>query len=167
VTFYSRTESTRDDFITPPIFLERLGPFDVDPAASTVRPWEFAPVNYTIDDDGLSRDWSGAVWLNPPYGRSTATWVRRLALHGNGIALIFARTDTRMFFEWVWPRARSILFLRGRVAFYSPAGTIIERAGGGRGIAGSPSVLIGYGEAADRLERVADLGKLLRIGGDR
>jgi hypothetical protein len=45
------------------------------------------------------------VWLNPPYGTSTARWLARMAEHGNGIVLIYARVETRMFFDYIWDRA--------------------------------------------------------------
>lgn len=38
--------------------------------------------------------------------------LNRLALHGTGIALVFARTDTASFFTEVWPVARCLLFIR-------------------------------------------------------
>jgi hypothetical protein len=90
------------------------------------------------------------VWMNPPYSNIRA-WLARLADHGNGIALVFARTETAAFHEHVWPHASALLFLRGRLRFHRIDGAAIGRTGGGAG-AGAPSVLIGYGtEAASRL----------------
>ncbi len=40
--------------------------------------------------------------LNPPYGEQTERWLAKLAKHGNGIALVYARTETKMFFDSVW-----------------------------------------------------------------
>jgi hypothetical protein len=31
-----------------------------------------------------------------------------MALHGDGIALVFARTETSMFRNWVWPHAAAL-----------------------------------------------------------
>lgn len=78
------------------------------------------------------------MWLNPPYGNQTEQWIRRLAEHGNGIALIFARTETATFFPWVWERAKALLFIKGRLSFHNVDGTQ-------GGTAGAPSVLIAYG----------------------
>jgi hypothetical protein len=97
-------------------------------------------MQYTICDNGLLRDWYGRVWLNPPYGLEAARWLRRLADHGNGIALIFARVETDMFFRWVWDRADAVLFLRGRLYFHRPDG---QRA---KHNSGAPSALVAYGE---------------------
>jgi hypothetical protein len=94
----------------------------------------------SLPDDGLADAWEGRVWLNPPYGRDTARWLDRLASHGDGIALIFARTETDMFFEHVWKRAHALLFIRGRLTFCKPCGTPADANGG------APSVLVAYGE---------------------
>ncbi len=107
----------------------------------------------------MARDWSGLVWLNPPYGPDAAKWLRRLREHNNGFALLFARTETRMFFEWVWPYATSILFIRGRIRFCRPSG---EPAAHG----GAPSVLIAYGPRADaRLRTGKVAGYYARLTG--
>ena len=90
-----------DEWLTPPHVLDALGAFDLDPCAPIDRPWPTAKEHYTIMDDGFSKEWSGRVWCNPPYGLQAANWLNRLANHGTGTALIFARTETRMFFKEV------------------------------------------------------------------
>lgn len=131
-----------DEWLTPPEIIRSLGPFDLDPCAPVpdVRPWPTANSHYSILDNGLSKPWHGRVWLNPPYGRETGDWLARLADHGNGIALIFARTETAMFFDHVWERAHAILFIKGRLHFHYVDGT--------RAVAnsGAPSCLVAYGE---------------------
>ncbi len=92
------------------------------------------------------REWNGFVWCNPPYGKALGTWLNRMAVHGNGIALVFARTETRAFFDYVWPFATSILFLKGRLTFNCADGSVLKHGGN----SGGPSVLIGYGATADR-----------------
>lgn len=140
-----------DDWFTPPHIIEALGPFDLDPATSAVRPFDTAAKHYTITDDGLSRPWEGFVWLNPPYS-DLAPWMKRLGEHYNGIALVFARTETAWFRAHVWGRASALLFLHKRVGFVR-AGGDNRNPGGGPGGA-SPSVLVGYGpEAKERLYR--------------
>jgi hypothetical protein len=130
---------TQETWLTPPHIIEALGPFDLDPcAAPSPRPWPTAARHIELPEDGYSAEWSGRVWMNPPYGVEMARWLAKLADHGNGIALVFARTETGMFHESVWPRADGILFLRGRLAFCTPKG---KPAGN----AGAPSCLIAYG----------------------
>lgn len=136
----------KEDWLTPPEIVRALGPFDLDPCSPLVRPWDTAAKHYTREDNGLMQPWEGRVWLNPPYGNDTVKWMRRLANHGNGIALIFARTETKVFFPWVWDHATGLLWLYGRISFYTKEG----RRGG---TAGAPSVLIAYGqENATRLQ---------------
>jgi hypothetical protein len=132
---------TTDDWITPRSIIEALGSCDLDPCASLTQPWPCAAQTYTVRENGLLRTWKGRVWLNPPYGRRAADWLSKLAAHGNGIALVFARTDTEMFFRHVWSKATSLLFLRGRVTFYRPDG---KKSAAGHN-SGGPSVLIAYG----------------------
>ena len=147
-----------DDWITPEPVLIALGKFDLDPCASQTQPWPTAATQWTIDDEGFNREWFGRVWLNPPYGPETGRWLEKLAKHGNGVALVFARTETRMFFDWVWPYADSVLFLEGRLYFHLPDGTRAPHNSGG------PSVLIGYGSNNTAiLENCGLNGKCVRI----
>jgi DNA N-6-adenine-methyltransferase (Dam). len=129
----------KDEWLTPRHVLDALGAFDLDPCAPIERPWETAAKHYTVLDDGLKQPWKGRVWCNPPYGLAAAQWLARCADHGNATALIFARTETRMFFDHVWPKASGILFLEGRLYFHHVTG---ERAAAN---AGAPSVLVAYG----------------------
>lgn len=139
----------KEDWLTPPEIVRALGPFDLDPCSPVGRPWDTATTHYTVLDNGLAKPWAGRVWLNPPYGDKTAAWMERLAKHGNGIALIFARTETGTFFPWVWDHADALLFVRGRLSFYTKEG----RRGG---TAGAPSVLIAYG--SENARRLASAG---------
>jgi phage N-6-adenine-methyltransferase len=148
-----------DDWYTPPEVLAALGPFDLDPCVPLVGPGpgNLAPVWYTAADDGLSKAWHGFVWLNPPYS-APGPWLRKMAEHGHGIALIFARTETGWWHEHVWPRATSFLFLRGRVSFLEPSTR--DRKGHN---APAPSVLVAYGLEADRRLRTCGIaGSLVR-----
>jgi hypothetical protein len=125
--------------LTPPEIIESLGGFDLDPCAPIVRPWDTARKHFTIQDDGLSQPWAGRVWLNPPYGRATGEWLARLAAHGDGVALIFARTETEMFFENVWHKADGVFFFDKRLVFYHVTGEPADNNGG------APSCLVAYG----------------------
>jgi hypothetical protein len=157
---HTRGDHTSDDWITPLWLIKRLGPFDLDPCASKKQPWPCAADEYRWPTNGLTLPWHGLVWLNPPYGMATRAWLERLAAHGSGIALVFARTETRMFFEHVWPKANAMLFLRGRLTFHYPGGQA-SKAGHN---SGGPSVAIAYGSVAvDRLRAASDLGAFVQI----
>lgn len=129
----------KDEWLTPPHVLAALGEFDLDPCAPISRPWDTAKEHYTAMDNGLAKPWLGRVWCNPPYGLEAEKWLDRLAQHGNGIALIFARTETRMFFDHVWRRADAVCFIEGRLHFHHVDGS---RA---KANSGAPSCLVAYG----------------------
>lgn len=138
-----------DEWLTPPEILAALGPFDIDPCAPIVRPWDMARHHYTIRDEGLSRPWVGRVWCNPPFGRYQAPkWLARMAAHGDGIALIPARTETEMFFASVWGVADGVLFIEGRPHFHRVDGSRADFN------SGAPICLVAYGSAnLDALRR--------------
>lgn len=148
----------KDEWLTPPEILAALGPFDLDPCHPIVAPWQIACENFTVRENGLSMPWHGRVWLNPPYGLEAARWLAKLAEHGRGVALIFARTETAMFFEYVWRRASAVLFIEGRLYFHHVDGT---RASAN---AGAPSVLIAYGHAdAEILRSCSIRGQFIEL----
>jgi phage N-6-adenine-methyltransferase len=139
---HTKASTTTDVWLTPRWVIDRFGPFDLDPCAADPRPWDCAATNLTEGDDGLTAEWNGHVWLNPPYS-NIAPWMERLAAHRNGMALVFARTDTAWWHDHVFPAAASILFLRGRLSFCDPAGIAAKHNSGG------PSALIAYGRLAN------------------
>lgn len=148
----------KDEWLTPPIIIKSLGLFDLDPCSPVVRPWDTARIHYSKEENGLSRPWYGRVWCNPPYGKYTGAWLKRCANHKDAIALIFARTETSMFFDYVWNRADALLFIRGRLHFYDTNG-IMAKAN-----SGAPSVLVAYGkDNARRLQHSGIPGKMIYL----
>lgn len=157
VTFESKTETGKDEWLTPPEIITAIGEFDLDSCSPIKRPWDTAKNHYTIVDDGLGQTWDGKVWCNPPYGRQAVKWLEKCAEHGNCVALVFARTETKIFFDCVWDKATAILFIKGRLRFH--------HVDGGRGDSvGAPSVLIAYGnEMAERLRNCDIQGKFIML----
>lgn len=148
----------KDEWLTPPEIIDSLESFDLDPCAPIDRPWDTAKNYWTTENNGLLMPWEGRVWLNPPYGLEAASWLNRMCLHGNGIALIFARTETKMFFQYVWGHANALLFIEGRLHFYHVNGTRSKSN------AGAPSVLIAYGKNnVDALKNSGIKGKLIEL----
>ena len=155
---HQSASALKDEWLTPPHVIQALGFFDLDPCSPIERPWPTAEKHYTILDNGLIQPWNGRVWCNPPYGLEAAKWLERCAQHGNAIALVFARTETRMFFDHIWPKADGMLFLEGRLYFHHVCGT---RAAAN---SGAPSVLVAYGEQnADILRSCKLPGKFVAL----
>lgn len=157
--FDTRSSKTTDVWLTPQYITSALGRFDLDPCFPTNPPanWNTAKNHYTEIDDGLSKEWVGRVWMNPPYGNKTKLWLERLSQHSNGIALIFARTDTKFFHEWVLNKADAVFFLKGRISF-------LREDGMERGKSTAPSCLVAYGENnVDALRNSGLKGKFVAL----
>jgi phage N-6-adenine-methyltransferase len=132
-------QSLTNEWYTPGKYLDAarivLDGIDLDPAScdeanETVQAADF----YTEDDDGLSKDWHGRVWLNPPYGRIAGDFIEHLADQyeaGNvlgAVALVNAHcTDTR-WFQRLWDH--TLCFTDHRIDF--AAGTA-DRSGSTHG----------------------------------
>ena len=118
--FSSRT----DEWATPISLFEELNKefnFDLDPCSTHQN--AKCKVHYTIDDDGLTKNWGGRrVFCNPPYGRAIPSWVRKCYEESRKpdtlvVMLIPARTDTAYFHDYIYHKAREIRFIRGRLHF--------------------------------------------------
>jgi hypothetical protein len=105
-----------DEWYTPDKIVSALGPFNLDPCAGPKR---HARINFRLPHrDGLRRAWRGRVWMNPPY-REIHGWLQRFQDHGDGIAMVNARPDTR-WFQRLAAGASALLWLSGRVQFERP-----------------------------------------------
>lgn len=124
-------EGETNIWLTPRWILDALGSFDLDPAG--YENWATADKHFFTS--GLELTWFGRVWLNPPYGREVGCWLKKLESHGNGIALVFARTDTSWFQSLNWDAAN---FIKGRIKFLRPDLTEATNAG-------TPNVLLAFG----------------------
>jgi predicted RNA methylase len=45
---------------------------------------------YTKDDDGLTKPWSGLVFMNPPFGgrEGHLPWLKKFLDHRDGVAIV-------------------------------------------------------------------------------
>lgn len=141
-----------DTTLTPLWLIEMLGEFDFDPCGypghATAKHVNLWP------SDGLTIDWHGKVWCNPPYS-APGPFLQRLAQHGNGIALVLASTDTGWFQE-AYSSADWLFFPKGRPTFYRKDMTPVKLM--------RASALIGWGAAADALRDLALPGFACRGG---
>jgi DNA N-6-adenine-methyltransferase (Dam) len=144
--WHVKTDNSQE-WYTPKYILDALGRFDLDPCSPHVRPFDTARRHYTKKKDGLRHPWMGRVWLNPPYDE-IHIWMNRMARHGNGIALTFARIGTHWFDSIVMPYTTGLLFLTGNLEFLSPDGEIGAAAP-------TPSVLIAYDPPGTNLNNMA------------
>jgi phage N-6-adenine-methyltransferase len=102
-----QTSGKSDEHYTPDIVVQLaiavLGAIDLDPCSNShENPNVPAAKHYTKSDDGLAQNWSGKVWMNPPYS-GTAKWAEKL-ISGyksgeivEAIALVKSATDTRWY----------------------------------------------------------------------
>jgi DNA N-6-adenine-methyltransferase (Dam) len=157
------TRGANDTWLTPYQIISVLGVFDLDPcAAPSPRPWPTAKRHIELPEDGLSANWEGLrIYCNPPYGPETGTWLEKMARHRYGVALVFARTETIAWQRWVWPFAKAILFLDGRLNFRLPDGTDPRKNAGG------PSALIAYSDFDASVLRSCGISGCLVTGMER
>lgn len=114
--------STDVEWTTPEKVIARvnatLGGIDLDPCSNGNS--SIATRQLTKADNGLAEEWTGKVYMNPPYGREIMKWVEKLVRsHESGdvpeaIALVPARTETAWFQQF---RDYPICLLRGRLRF--------------------------------------------------
>ena len=72
---------------------------------------------YMQEQDGLSQQWTGVCWCNPPYGRQVGKWVKKAAESDATVVMLLpARTDTKWFHDYILPKAE-IRFIKGRLKF--------------------------------------------------
>lgn len=119
-----------NEWYTPQKYVELvrdvLGVIELDPASCeyanrTVKAEKY----FSLDDDGLTKEWRGRVWMNPPYGSETiAAFVDKFVDEYNvgniteGIVLVNNATETG-WFRNLASVANSIVFPQGRIRYES------------------------------------------------
>jgi len=125
--------SGNNEWYTPREYVESarrvLGRIDLDPATSEiantiVQAGEF----YTVDDDGLTQEWTGKVWMNPPYSSDlVGRFSKKLCNHyqagdvTEAIVLVNNATETA-WFQRMARMATCVCFPKSRVRFWRPDG---------------------------------------------
>ena len=150
---YENSVGETDEWYTPLFIFKALNlTFDLDPCSPGSNHWVPATHVYTKIDDGLSKQWTGRVFMNPPFGgrNGHVPWLSRFLNHGNGIAIIRAYTSSKWWHDLI-PSAEGILFPRGKTKFIRPDGS--EGKSPGHGIA-----LISMGEICCQALQNSNLG---------
>lgn len=148
------TNGASDEWHTPQYIFDALGEqFHVDVAAPADGPMH-VPCDwwFSKDEDGLAQEWSGLVWMNPPYGgrNSLEPWLDKFCDHGDGIALVPDRTSAP-WFQKAWKRCDAVLFMP-KVKFIRPDGSLGKSPSNG-------SALLAIGvKGMEALERAAGRG---------
>lgn len=114
-----------DEWATPQWLFDELNKqfgFTLDPASTTdnAKCQKF----YTLEDDGLSKDWAGErVFINPPYSKCF-DWVKKAHTevqkeNTKVIMLLPARTDTKWFHQFCLDSnvVSEVCFVKGRLKF--------------------------------------------------
>jgi site-specific DNA-methyltransferase (adenine-specific) len=115
--------SHSNEWVTPNALFQELNSefgFTLDVAATIEN--RKTEKYYDKNQDGLLQSWDsdGAVWCNPPYGREIGKWVKKAYEESKRnvvVLLIPARTDTSYWHDYIFPYAKEIRYLRGRIKF--------------------------------------------------
>ena len=67
---------------------------------------------FNRETDGLTQEWRGRIWCNPPYGRRVGEWLKKARQEVDAgrsdvaVFLLPARTDTKWFHQWIWDQTQ-------------------------------------------------------------
>ena len=117
VHFSSKTEL----WATPMDFFQKwsdlIGGFDIDVCANkdNAKCQKF----FSKEDDGLSQEWIGKCWMNPPYGKEIGHWMKKAyecsQKGATVVCLVPSRTDTKWWHDYAMKG--QITFIKGRLKF--------------------------------------------------
>lgn len=157
---YYAMPGASDEWYTPKYIFDAMGvEFDQDVAAPVSMYRTYVPAESRINRGSLATEWTGFVWMNPPFGgrNGLVPWLDKFFAHGNGVALTPDRTSAP-WWQAAAHRADAILFIAGKVRFIRPDGTEGKSPGDG-------TTLFAIGErGVEALENaaIARLGLLVR-----
>ena len=107
-----QTGKTPDDLYN---ILDNEFHFDFDPC-----PAFLTPHCCIAKFDGLTINWKKSNYCNPPYNNQKA-WVEKAynesLKNKTCVMLLPARTDTKLFHEFIFKKAHEIRFIKGRLRF--------------------------------------------------
>jgi hypothetical protein len=129
---HEQSVGATNEWYTPRYVFDAMGVrFDLDVAHPGLDVVDWVPTSRVISADSLDHDWSGFVWMNPPFGRrmGLVPWLEKFFAHGDGVALVPNRTTP--WWDAFAPRADLTLQVSEKIKFYRPDGTRGEQPGTG------------------------------------
>lgn len=116
-----------NEWYTPAKYIEAaravMQGIDLDPASCemanrTVKAARY----YTKQDDGLKKEWSGNIWLNPPFS-AQAVWTQKAITEytrgcAKQIILLLQAATERVWFQPLWEYV--LCFSNHQIIFYRP-----------------------------------------------
>ncbi len=112
--------SKTDLWATPQTFFDKLNSefgFDTDVCAlaSNAKCAKF----FTPEVNGLTQEWEGVCWMNPPYGRGIGMWLKKAYESSQKgatvVCLVPSRTDTQWWHDYCMKG--EVRFIKGRLKF--------------------------------------------------
>ena len=159
--------SGENQWYTPEHIIEAarttMGRIDVDPASSHIANTTVkANTYYTESNNGLTKEWNGNVWMNPPYAQPLISqFVEKLIekfLSGEvkkACVLVNNATDTTWFHSIV-RISSAICFTKGRVRFIDMNGNP------GAPLQGQAIIYIGKTDAYKFCQSFSEIGFVLK-----
>lgn len=158
--------SGENEWYTPKRFIDAaratMGAIDCDPASSDMANETVnAGTYFTAEDDGLSQQWHGNVWMNPPYAQPLVKHFCEAVTNkyesgeiSQACVLVNNATETA-FFQYMLRSASAVCFPRGRVQF-------IDKNGNPSGAPLQGQAVVYFGNNVKRFETLfEDIGVVL------
>ena len=156
--------SGENEWYTPSEYIKAarkvMGGIDLDPASSVIANKTVQAIRYfAASDNGLSQEWFGNVWLNPPYSQPliqqfaeklVAEWESGRV--DQACVLVNNATDTA-WLQTMLSVCTALCLVRGRIKFLDPSGRAV----------GAPlqgQVILYFGT---KLDRFADVFKAFGV----
>lgn len=125
--------SGNNEWYTPKEIVESarlvMGAIHLDPASSSIANESvMADRFFTKEEDGLKHEWSGCVWLNPPYAQPAISHFSEKLCESLGdvtqaCVLVNNATETG-WFQSMARKSSAICFPRQRIKFLDPEGNL-------------------------------------------
>ena len=163
VTVHVSNNSGKYEWYTPSRFTDAarltMGSIDLDPASSEIANKSVQSEKiYTEQENGLTKSWSGNVWMNPPYNNSlvsefTKKLVEELPNIKQACVLVNNATETK-WFHYISEYCSAICILKGRIKF-------IDMDGNETGTGLQGQVIMYFGKDIDKFkENFKSFGKV-------